>query len=169
MRYNQFRDPSRAAADGGLFDTELVLKPPPYTPEPDVEDEDEHDALRLAPLRDEAEAPPPKRRRAPSRRALVLSGRVDEGLALFGQLVKERPDNPWLLFRQAYVLGEHGRDAEAEAAYRAVLRLRPDDAEAHNNLAVVLGSRGPGAGENAERQTERDRDRAKALFRALIV
>ena len=73
MRYNSFRDPSRAAADGGLFDSELVLKPPPpYTPEPVVEDAEE-EVLRLAPLRDEAE-PPAKRRRGPSRRALVLSG-----------------------------------------------------------------------------------------------
>jgi hypothetical protein len=72
MRYNQFRDPSRAAADGGLFDTELVLKPPPpYEPEPAEEAEDE-DALRLAPLGEDV---PRKRRRArPSRRALVLSG-----------------------------------------------------------------------------------------------
>jgi hypothetical protein len=75
MRYNSFRDPSRAASDGGLFDTELVLKPPPpYEPEP-AEDAAEEDALRLAPLRGEGEEPPPKRRRAPpSRRALVLSG-----------------------------------------------------------------------------------------------
>jgi hypothetical protein len=73
MRYNSFRDPSRAASDGGLFDTELVLKPPPpYEPEP-ADEAAEEDALRLAPLRGEGEEAPPKRRRAPSRRALVLS------------------------------------------------------------------------------------------------
>jgi hypothetical protein len=71
MRYNSFRDPGRAASDGGLFDTELVLKPPPpYEPDP-TEDVAEEDALRLDPR---AEEPPPKRRRSLSRRALVLSG-----------------------------------------------------------------------------------------------
>jgi hypothetical protein len=91
MRYNSFRDPGRAASDGGLFDTELVLKPPPPY-EPDLaEDEAEEDALRLAPRADEA---PPKRRRSPSRRALVLSGwalalTVALGLGYLTQAVRQ--------------------------------------------------------------------------------
>src|SRR6185503_10635933 len=73
MRYNSYRDPGRDAADGGLFDSELVLKPPPpFTPEPEAEDEADEEALRLAPLRDYE--PPHRRLRGPSRRALVLSG-----------------------------------------------------------------------------------------------
>jgi len=73
MRYNSYRDPGRDAADGGLFDSELVLKPPPpFTPEPQADDGADEEALRLAPLRDYE--PPLRRARGPSRRVLVLSG-----------------------------------------------------------------------------------------------
>src|SRR5689334_6353067 len=48
MRYNSFRTPGLSAADGGLFEDDLVLKPPPYQP---GESDGEEEALRLAPAR----------------------------------------------------------------------------------------------------------------------
>jgi tetratricopeptide (TPR) repeat protein len=39
------------------------------------------------------------------------------------------------------VLGSQRKDAEAEAAYRAALRLNPDDALAHHNLGLILVAR----------------------------
>jgi len=41
---------------------------------------------------------------------------------------------------------ERGRQAEAREAYTRRLALRPDDAAAHNNLAVVLFRSGDVAG-----------------------
>src|SRR5512135_443118 len=40
----------------------------------------------------------------------------------------------------AYYL--QGRFAEAEACYREALRLRPDEAETHNNLGAALADQG---------------------------
>src|SRR5205823_5424515 len=66
--------------------------------------------------------------------ALVQSGRVEDGLALYERLVKESRDNPWLHFRHGYALGELGRLREEEAAYREAIRLQPDLLKAHCNL-----------------------------------
>ena len=70
--------------------------------------------------------------------ALVESGRADEGLALYEQLVAQVPDSPWLHARRGHALLLQRRYTEAEADYRAALRLQPNDADAHNNLANVL-------------------------------
>jgi serine/threonine-protein kinase len=74
--------------------------------------------------------------------ALVGSGRVEDGLALYQRLTVERPENPWLHFRHGYALGGQGRFPEAEAAYRAGLRLKPDVPAAHNNLGNALKHQG---------------------------
>ena len=75
--------------------------------------------------------------------ALVNSGRAEEvrnGLALYAQLVREKPDNPWLHFRHGYALWSQQRFKEAEAACHEALRLKPDYPEAHNNLGNALDS-----------------------------
>jgi serine/threonine-protein kinase len=70
--------------------------------------------------------------------ALKNSNRVEEGLALYRQLVTERPDNPWLYIRYSRALVEQSRYEEAEAACRKVLELSPNLAEAFNNLGWAL-------------------------------
>jgi serine/threonine-protein kinase len=75
-------------------------------------------------------------------RALVISGRVGEGLALFERLVAERSDNPWLRHEQATALHHLGRDRDAEAAYRTAIRLQPNLPEFHIGLGVALYSQG---------------------------
>jgi eukaryotic-like serine/threonine-protein kinase len=74
--------------------------------------------------------------------ALRHSGHTDEGLALLDRMVRERPDNPYLLFQQGFALAEQGKVAEAEAAWRKALALKPDDAEAHCNLGYALRGQG---------------------------
>jgi tetratricopeptide (TPR) repeat protein len=73
--------------------------------------------------------------------ALVKAGRVAEGLALCKRLIEERQDNPnpWLHFVHGSVLCEQARYKDAEAAWREVIRLKHDYAEAHNDLGVALG------------------------------
>jgi tetratricopeptide (TPR) repeat protein len=70
--------------------------------------------------------------------ALVASGRVGEGLALFERLSAQRVDNSWLRFVHGLALGLQGRPKEAEAAYREAIRLKPDLPEAHYNLGNAL-------------------------------
>jgi tetratricopeptide (TPR) repeat protein len=66
--------------------------------------------------------------------ALVSSGNVQEGLALYQRLTVERLENPWLHFQRGNALGRQGQFKEAEAAYREALRLKPDYPLAHNVL-----------------------------------
>lgn len=77
MRYNSFRDPGARAADGGLFENELVLKPLPYEP---AEFPDDDTDLRL----DRAPEPerPVKRRRGPRRGVVMAGWAVVLGVAL---------------------------------------------------------------------------------------
>jgi tetratricopeptide (TPR) repeat protein len=71
--------------------------------------------------------------------ALVESAEtVEEGFALYAQLVRERKDNPWLHLRFGNALDDQRRHQEAEGEYRKALALQPDYAEAHNDLGVSL-------------------------------
>jgi Flp pilus assembly protein TadD len=74
--------------------------------------------------------------------ALVLAGDGVAGLALYDQLVAQRPDNPWLHGRRGIALNRLGRHEEAAAAYRQTLRLQPDYAEAWTNLGITLDDLG---------------------------
>jgi serine/threonine-protein kinase len=74
--------------------------------------------------------------------ALVHGGRVDEGLALFERLTARQPNNPWLRLVHGNALFAQRRHEEAEAAYRQAIRLKPDYAEAHYNLGVILNGQG---------------------------
>jgi tetratricopeptide (TPR) repeat protein len=70
--------------------------------------------------------------------ALVKSGRVEEGLALYKQLVTEQKDNPWLHLRRGKALAEQGNVEEAIACYRQAIKLDPKYAQAHYNLSNIL-------------------------------
>jgi tetratricopeptide (TPR) repeat protein len=73
--------------------------------------------------------------------ALEMAGRREEGLPLCQRLVAEKPDNPRLHFQHGNALSSQGKHQEAEAAYRAAIRLKPDYSEAHNNLGAILNDR----------------------------
>jgi tetratricopeptide (TPR) repeat protein len=53
-------------------------------------------------------------------------------------LLQAQADDPRALIQQAYAAQQAGDFAGAAAAYRAFLKLRPDEVGAHSNLGVVL-------------------------------
>jgi tetratricopeptide (TPR) repeat protein len=68
-------------------------------------------------------------------------GRLTEALATFREAIKLKPSA-----RDHYnvgnILATFGRDSEAEEAYRSAVKLWPDYAQAHCNLADMLVKRG---------------------------
>ena len=58
----------------------------------------------------------------------------------FGQSVDE---DPMAMVRRAYQLQQSGDYAASAEAYRAFLKVRPDEVGAHSNLGVVLTKLGP--------------------------
>jgi serine/threonine protein kinase/Leucine-rich repeat (LRR) protein len=69
-------------------------------------------------------------------RALVASERFDEALEKLVYAAKLRPDSPDILVAQGDVLQCQFRLAEAAAAYRAALVLRPGDARAKGGASL---------------------------------
>jgi tetratricopeptide (TPR) repeat protein len=96
------------------------------------------DALRRPRLSDE------ERRRVRLGRALALSwsGRLEESLAAYEELLEEDEDDRLARLGQARVLSWTGRQKAAHDAYREVLRRHPGDPEAELGLARVLSWRG---------------------------
>ena len=70
-------------------------------------------------------------------------------LRVWADTVAKQPGNARAHYNFANTLAARGRVAEAIAAYRAAIRIRPGYAEAHNNLGAALG-RVPGAAAEAE-------------------
>ncbi|HLJ12969.1 MAG TPA: tetratricopeptide repeat protein [Bryobacteraceae bacterium] len=60
------------------------------------------------------------------------------GLPVSSSWAQIEPGDPMALARQAVALQQSGDDADAAAAYRKLLTLRPDDVATHVNLGVVL-------------------------------
>jgi len=54
-----------------------------------------------------------------------IGGRYEESLAYFKKAQKRNPDNIWPYFYQAGIYGHLGREAEARAAAKELLRLNP--------------------------------------------
>jgi serine/threonine-protein kinase len=75
-------------------------------------------------------------------RSLVDSGRVADGLALYQRLATEKRENPWLHLVIGLALRGQERHQEAEAAFRAAIRLKPDYPLAHGNLGSALHAQG---------------------------
>jgi tetratricopeptide (TPR) repeat protein len=59
-------------------------------------------------------------------------------LTLWTHALAYYPDNPVAHNNLGVALFQQGRKEEAEAHYRAALKLKPDFGEAHNNLGVTL-------------------------------
>lgn len=65
-------------------------------------------------------------------------GRTGEALEAFGKAMAAEPDGADVVSEVAEGYFRLGRRLEAREVYRRLLRLRPEDVAAHNNLAVVL-------------------------------
>lgn len=74
------------------------------------------------------------------RRALALEreGRVDEAVALYGQVLEVRPGSVRAWVNLGNAEATRRRAGEAEKAYRRALDISPDDRDALNNLAWLL-------------------------------
>ena len=59
-------------------------------------------------------------------------------LVIWPMLLHGQADDPRALIQQAFTLQQAGDNEGAAAAYRAFLKLRPDEVGAHSNLGVVL-------------------------------
>ena len=73
--------------------------------------------------------------------ALRRQDRAEEGLSLIGGRTDQPPET---LLMRAHLIGDLGRLDEAAAAYRALLRDRPDMLDAHETLARLLPLIGAG-------------------------
>lgn len=76
-----------------------------------------------------------------------------EDLRLFAATLENNPHSWKALHNYASALDDRGRTAEAEPLMRKAIQLRPDSAEAHNDLGVMLW--GLGQRENAVQETRR--------------
>jgi glycosyltransferase involved in cell wall biosynthesis len=68
--------------------------------------------------------------------ALIESGRIEDAVALLGELTESASDSVEVWFTLGRARGMLGHDAEAEAAFARVAQLRPEMHEAHLNLAL---------------------------------
>lgn len=85
-------------------------------------------------------------------RALVEGGKAPEAERLAGGWLAERPKDALFLFGLGDLATARKQWAEAEARYRKVLELQPDNALAHNNVAWLMVQQSkPGARVHAER------------------
>jgi serine/threonine-protein kinase len=75
-------------------------------------------------------------------RALQMSGRADEGLAVYGQLVEQDKRNPWLHFGRGNVLLALHEYDQAEKAFGTAVDLKRDFSGAHNNRGIALLDQG---------------------------
>ncbi|MCL6520103.1 MAG: tetratricopeptide repeat protein [Armatimonadetes bacterium] len=76
--------------------------------------------------------------------ALVLArqGKLDEAISHFLKLSKTNPSDPNVYYCLGLMYKRKGKLDDAESAYRKAIYIKPDLAEAHNNLAVVLFEKG---------------------------
>ncbi|HVT90507.1 MAG TPA: tetratricopeptide repeat protein [Tepidisphaeraceae bacterium] len=69
---------------------------------------------------------------------LMQTGRIDQAIDAFSEVVRANPDNASSLNNLAAALHHAKRYDEAIAAGRSAIALRPDYAEAYNNLGLSL-------------------------------
>ena len=89
-----------------------------------------------------ASVPEEPRRKATLASTVAAIGAVLFGGLWFGNRRRQQPDEADAHNNRGNAPGDQGKPADAEAAYRAVLRLEPDDAEAHYNLGAALHAQG---------------------------
>ena len=73
---------------------------------------------------------------------LIRTGRLDEAVAEYRELIRNDPESSMVRARFGGLLAMHGGFDEAVAQLHEAIRLDPGNALAHQNLANVLTSRG---------------------------
>jgi tetratricopeptide (TPR) repeat protein len=76
-------------------------------------------------------------------RVKFLRGKTDDALVLLSQAAKANPDSIEAQNFLGIALSEKGLRSQAETAFRKVIQLQPDNANAHNNLAFVYATQKP--------------------------
>jgi tetratricopeptide (TPR) repeat protein len=74
--------------------------------------------------------------------ALVLQGRLDEGLAEIREALRLNPRHPQLRYNLGNIQLKLGWTEQAIESYQQVLAIEPDHPKANNNLAVAFQRRG---------------------------
>ena len=90
----------------------------------------------------------PKSSRAARRLGVALGnvGQTSEALHVLGDAITREPQNELLLYERAQIETRSGDVASAEADLRTALALKPDYADALNNLGSLLAQTGNAAG-----------------------
>jgi tetratricopeptide (TPR) repeat protein len=78
--------------------------------------------------------------------ALYKSGRVDEAIGQYRDVLRDTPDNVEAVYGLGVCFGAERRYAEAIEQFRRTLQLKPNHADAHNSLAFVMHQTGDIAG-----------------------
>ena len=68
----------------------------------------------------------------------LVSGKSEQAMAVFDQLLLVKPDDAGALVDKAVALDLQGQHAAAQTLYRQVLAKSPDDAATKNDLAVSM-------------------------------
>jgi tetratricopeptide (TPR) repeat protein len=93
---------------------------------------------------------------------------IEGGLAVFDEGLLAIRDDPTLELARGMTLSEMGRPADAESAYRAVLRVDPKSSVARNNLAWILLEKGTSEGVDAGAGKKRALDEGIAFARSTV-
>ncbi len=105
--------------------------------------------------------------------ALAAQSRWSEAASAWENAVSRDPGNRRAHHNWAFALWQAGREDEAEAMYRRILRAEPDDPEAQNDAAWFLAVSGRGPGEavtlaRAAYAARPDANAADTLIEALL-
>ena len=69
---------------------------------------------------------------------LGSAGQEDEALAVLGHAIEQEPGNAFLWYEQALIESKTGKQQQAIEHFRKALQLKPDLADAQNNLGIDL-------------------------------
>ncbi|MBF0158204.1 MAG: M48 family metalloprotease [Magnetococcales bacterium] len=93
------------------------------------------------------------------------AGELNDALSMFNQLLREQPDDPWLLRERALTYREQGHLSQAEADLRLALRHQINHTDLRYHLALVLSERkDPRAASHILRQLTLDDQEEASTF-----
>lgn len=128
------------------FDSEDLTPPLEGESNPDYEmrvlNPDEDKASRFVVVDKDYRADSVEARLAGAKRAMDI-GRYEAAVVIYKGLKDEKPKDPAVLIGYAAALQQVGREDEAISTYETVLKLEPDNLDAHINMLGLIGNRYP--------------------------
>ena len=121
---------ARAARDAGKFDAAAALAREAQSLDP----KEPAAAALLARIQVDAGLE--------SARGLMAAGRTEEAIGLLEKAAAADPDDPWLRHDLARLYAARGDTARGDALFQALVKRRPDNADAHYAMALHLSSTG---------------------------